>query len=283
MEPYRSLLSTSALAAKEKRFFHWELEFPEVFYGPRLRWRIAALYYDFTGNQCVEYHEGIAEYKEPKYFRGQRTILRQLISRQFRIQAVLTSEEFVVNQSHQIVLVTAPQYSPAYVASLLNSRLLSFLHVQGSALALRDDFPKLVLDDTRKLPIRRIDFTTSQTQRQERVRTLTNNYRTVLGYVPKSGRISDVCRAIFTSVVEHMGSASPPSDVMHDFLAYLAEQMMALNKQKRTEEKRFLVLLETALKIQPYKNGIGGIECLTGKTILEDFLGDYQKEEEHAV
>ncbi|MBI4526913.1 MAG: N-6 DNA methylase [Deltaproteobacteria bacterium] len=36
VEPYRSLLYTSATAAKEKRFFHWELEFPEVFYGPRL-------------------------------------------------------------------------------------------------------------------------------------------------------------------------------------------------------------------------------------------------------
>jgi hypothetical protein len=35
VEPYRSLLSNCALAAKQKRFFHWELEFPEVFYGPR--------------------------------------------------------------------------------------------------------------------------------------------------------------------------------------------------------------------------------------------------------
>jgi type I restriction-modification system DNA methylase subunit len=34
-EPHRSLLSDCARAAKEKGFFHWELEFPEVFYGPR--------------------------------------------------------------------------------------------------------------------------------------------------------------------------------------------------------------------------------------------------------
>ncbi len=34
-EPYRSLLSDCATAARQKRFFHWELEFPEVFYGPR--------------------------------------------------------------------------------------------------------------------------------------------------------------------------------------------------------------------------------------------------------
>jgi type I restriction-modification system DNA methylase subunit len=35
VEPYRSLLPDCARIAKEKRFFHWELEFPEVFYGPR--------------------------------------------------------------------------------------------------------------------------------------------------------------------------------------------------------------------------------------------------------
>ncbi|MFQ5853933.1 MAG: Eco57I restriction-modification methylase domain-containing protein, partial [Candidatus Binatia bacterium] len=35
VEPYHSLLSDCANASKEKRFFHWELEFPEVFYGPR--------------------------------------------------------------------------------------------------------------------------------------------------------------------------------------------------------------------------------------------------------
>jgi hypothetical protein len=33
VEPYRTLLSNSASASKERRFFHWELEFPEVFYA----------------------------------------------------------------------------------------------------------------------------------------------------------------------------------------------------------------------------------------------------------
>jgi hypothetical protein len=149
-------------------------------------------------------------------------------------------------------------------------------------LALRDDFPKLVLDDTRKLPIRRIEFTTPQAQRQEQLRQLTNNYRAALEYVPEGGTKSDVYREVFASVVRHIGPACPPSDVMHDFLAYLAEQMMDLNKQKQTEAKRFLNWLETALKIQPDKNGKSGIECLTGKTIIQDYLGDYQRREEHA-
>jgi len=31
----RAVAETALAAAKEKRFFHWELEFPEVFYGPK--------------------------------------------------------------------------------------------------------------------------------------------------------------------------------------------------------------------------------------------------------
>ena len=40
------------------------------------------------------------------------------------------------------------------------------------------------------------------------------------------------------------------SDVVHDLLAFLAEQMIELNKQKQAETKRFLGWLEQR-KIQP--------------------------------
>ena len=68
------------------------------------------------------------------------------------------------------------------------------------------------------------------------------------------------------------------SDVVHDLLAFLAEQMIELNKQKQAETKRFLGWLERRLKIQP-KDGLAGIDSLTGKTILQGYLGDYQKGE----
>ena len=41
--------------------------------------------------------------------------------------------------------------------------------------------------------------------------------------------------------------AEEKSDVVHDFLAYLAEQMTEMNKQKRTEIKRFLKWLQTEI------------------------------------
>jgi hypothetical protein len=55
--------------------------------------------------------------------------------------------------------------------------------------------------------------------------------------------------------------------------------MIDLNKQKQGEVKRFLGWLEKRLQIRTDKNGATGIDSLVGKTILQGYLGDYQKGE----
>ena len=64
------------------------------------------------------------------------------------------------------------------------------------------------------------------------------------------------------------------TDVVHDLLAHLAQQMIDLNKQKPAEVKSFLTWVEECLKIHPDKNGTGGIDSLTGKTILNKVAHD---------
>jgi hypothetical protein len=71
------------------------------------------------------------------------------------------------------------------------------------------------------------------------------------------------------------------SDVVHDFLAFLEEQMIELHKQKQAEIKKFLGWLEAELQIQPDSRGRVGLEALANKTTLKNFLGDYQKNEPH--
>jgi len=70
------------------------------------------------------------------------------------------------------------------------------------------------------------------------------------------------------------------ADVIHDLLAFLAEQMIALNKQRQQKVKAFLAWLEAELEIAPDAKAHEGIEALTGKTRLKDYLGNYQKGEE---
>ncbi|MDY0341240.1 MAG: hypothetical protein RBS17_08505 [Coriobacteriia bacterium] len=75
------------------------------------------------------------------------------------------------------------------------------------------------------------------------------------------------------------GALWEQSDVVHDLLAFLAEEMIRLNEEKQEEMKNFLSWLEAELQVQPDRKGNTGIEALTGKTALKNYLGDYQKGE----
>jgi hypothetical protein len=67
--------------------------------------------------------------------------------------------------------------------------------------------------------------------------------------------------------------------VVHDLLAFLAEEMIRLNKEKRAAQREFLEWLVSTLKILQDKEGHTGIDVLTGKAKLADYPGDYQKGE----
>jgi len=55
--------------------------------------------------------------------------------------------------------------------------------------------------------------------------------------------------------------------------------MIEYNKEKQKEIKGFRDWLVAQLKIKPDKNGKEGIEALTGKSKIKNYLGDYQKGE----
>ncbi len=111
-----------------------------------------------AGLRFVRFDESLAEPKPERFFVGPRLLLRELISRQFRLQAVLVTEDFVTNKSLQSIIARGPGPALAYVLGVLNSRLLSWYFLRVSNIAQRDDFPKIVLKESRALPIRPIDF-----------------------------------------------------------------------------------------------------------------------------
>ncbi|MBW1971788.1 MAG: hypothetical protein JRI44_02945 [Deltaproteobacteria bacterium] len=70
------------------------------------------------------------------------------------------------------------------------------------------------------------------------------------------------------------------SDVVHDILAFLASKMIELNKEKQKEINGFLSYLEMLIDIIPDEKGRTGIDTLTGRSKIKNYLGDYQKNEE---
>jgi len=106
----------------------------------------------------IRYDETLAEFKPYRYFSGPRLLLREMISRQFQLQAVYADEDFITNKSMQSLLLVEGSFSIFYPLGIVNSKLLSWYFLAVHSVGRRDDFPKIVLKQTRELPFRAIDF-----------------------------------------------------------------------------------------------------------------------------
>lgn len=106
----------------------------------------------------IRFDDSLAEPKPERYFKGPRLLIRELISRQFRLQAAKTEKDFITNKSMQSILKLPNGLELNYLLGLINSRMMSWLFLHRSNIAQRDDFPKIVLKETRSLPIHPINF-----------------------------------------------------------------------------------------------------------------------------
>jgi predicted RNA methylase len=109
----------------------------------------------------IRFDDTLAEPKPERYFMGPRLLLRELISRQFQLQAVMVTDDFVTNKSMQSILPVPNGPDLGYLLGILNSRLMSWFFLHRSNIAQRDDFPKIVLKETRSLPIPPADLSRS--------------------------------------------------------------------------------------------------------------------------
>ncbi len=162
-------------------------------------------------------------------------------------------------------VVTDKHYSLAFITSLMNSFFSSwyaYRFIFGKAIRTMD------FDDyyIGKLPIRRISFTTSPTQRAKLLHKLEIIFAKVIKLVQFSTfssasefRNSKIGKMIY----QYLISTPEKSDVVHDFLAFLAEQMIKMNKEKQKEVKGFLKWLAGEIKTD--------IERLKLKTKVKDY------------
>lgn len=198
-------------------------------------------------------------------FTGHRMLIRRIVNRQDRIMATSAQQTFVTKKDIYFFKVSDNlQYEIDFLTAVINSQLHSFIYLEQDVAATKDDFRQITLDGLRSLPIRRIDFTTPADERERLTRQAIGAYDIGdnAGVLARTGAALDAGK----------------SDVVHDLLAHLAQRMIDLNKQKQAEVKRFLGWLEGRLRITP-RNGEGGIDSLTGKTVIQGYLGDYQKGE----
>ena len=143
-----------------------------------------------------------------------------------------------------------------YVTSLLNSRCLDWHYkLLFEAIAIRGGYIEY-REYLKYLPIRRISFTTPADERDRQLEKAKTLYQRCLD------RGSTDCVLGF---VKHHLSADPErSDVVHDLLAFQAEQMVEMNKAKGEEIRGFLRWLERAIGVE--------INALKNKTKIQDYF-----------
>jgi hypothetical protein len=118
---------------------------------------------------------------------------------------------------------------------------------------------------TDKLPMPNIAFTTPPDARMRYLEEAKALYGHCL--------TQDDQACILGFVDHHLDQRPEQSDVVHDLLAYLAEQMIKINKQKQAEVKGFLAWLEREV--------CASVDNLRSKSRLHNYPGDYRKNEVH--
>ncbi len=152
------------------------------------------------------------------------------------------------------------QYSLLYLLAILNSRLGDFALKQLNTFV-RGGYARIFSQYLEPIPIRRINFTTSEPDRSLYLKRATSLYE------------SGMTQNHFTTVVEFAQEQieRDRGDVVHDLLAYLAEQMIALNQQKKAEMKEFLAWLARELGNR--------LDSLTNQTSVRNYIGDEERGE----
>ncbi|KJR40258.1 type II DNA modification enzyme [Candidatus Magnetoovum chiemensis] len=141
-------------------------------------------------------------------------------------------------------LLDSKNYSLLFIVALFNSSLIGFYYKKYISGEL-NVFPEHI----RLLPIRHIKFASSSDRRAEIIRQTKTLYD------------NSEENAILDLIEKELSEGR--NDTVHDILAYLAEQMIEMNRAKNKETKGFLTWLEREIGAE--------INTLTNKTKLKQY------------
>ena len=94
-------------------------------YVPELKGKNVSRYsYSWNGQSWIKYGKWLAAPRDPKFFVGERLILRQIPSK--RLVTTIITEDFCIDQTVFIAKLTSTKFSLKYVLGLVNSSLMAY-------------------------------------------------------------------------------------------------------------------------------------------------------------
>jgi len=150
------------------------------------------------------------------------------------------------------VALLSGKTSDVYLMAVLNSNLLT-AYLRKETTTLSGNFLELQVKYVERLPIRRIHFTTPEAERACHTANLITHYQSMATGItvpPIAWKghplLAEVAALLpktaageFVAFQPGATGAEEQSDVVHDLLAYLAEQMIAMHKEKQERVAAF--------------------------------------------
>ncbi|GHT32168.1 hypothetical protein FACS1894214_3940 [Planctomycetales bacterium] len=115
----------------------------------------------WNGKNWISYGSWLAAPRKPDFFTKQRILVREITDG--KIHATYTDEEYYNNPSI-INCIARPNcvYSLKFLLGIINSRLITLYHFITSPKARKELFPKILVDDIRKIPLPILDLSKKQ-------------------------------------------------------------------------------------------------------------------------
>lgn len=106
----------------------------------------------WNGKEYINYCEGIANPRKPKFFKEKRILVREITNPS--IFACYTEEEYY-NDPALLIVLDNPSYSIKVLLAILNSKLATFYHFNNAPKATKGSFPKILIEDLKLFPLPR--------------------------------------------------------------------------------------------------------------------------------
>ncbi len=123
-------------------------------YLPELQGNELARYWvDTKRTSYIRYCDEIASSRTMDNFTGKRIVLRRLLTRQFRLQASTTDETLITTDNVLNLTQKMKDADITFALGVLNSKFISWLYVNTSMIAQKDDFPQVHISALSEIPI----------------------------------------------------------------------------------------------------------------------------------
>tara|TARA_R110002110_G_scaffold409747_1_gene632355 strand:+ start:954 stop:4028 length:3075 start_codon:yes stop_codon:yes gene_type:complete len=107
--------------------------------------------------QYLKYGDWLHRSRKPKYFKGSRILIQEITGgKPPRISATIYSE-LLYHDPGIISCINISEFPTEYLLAIINSKLISWFNIKTSPKGKRTTFPKVLIGDIRKLPIKKSD------------------------------------------------------------------------------------------------------------------------------